>query len=75
VFGALPLALASGAGAEARSAIGWVIVGGLTVGTGLSLFVTPVLYRLFAAGVQPVGAVRRRLQGLLAKHGHPAAAE
>jgi multidrug efflux pump len=43
VFGALPLALASGAGAEARRAIGWVIVGGIIVGTGLSLLVTPAL--------------------------------
>jgi len=44
VLGALPLALAAGAGAEARQAIGWVIVGGLTVGTLFTLFVIPTAY-------------------------------
>ncbi|MQP64105.1 MMPL family transporter [Niveispirillum sp. SYP-B3756] len=62
VFGALPLALADGAGAESRMAIGWVIVGGVSVGTLISLFVTPVLYSLFAQGVQPIGTVRRLIE-------------
>ncbi|OYQ35838.1 multidrug transporter AcrB [Niveispirillum lacus] len=62
VFGALPLALAYGAGAESRMAIGWVIVGGVTVGTALSLFLTPVLYSMFARGVQPIGVIRRRIE-------------
>ncbi|HYJ17845.1 MAG TPA: efflux RND transporter permease subunit [Burkholderiales bacterium] len=44
VLGALPLALATGAGAESRRAIGWVIVGGLTFGTLLTLFVIPTIY-------------------------------
>ena len=44
VLGALPLALASGAGAESRQQIGWVIVGGMTVGTLLTLFVVPTVY-------------------------------
>ncbi|MBI4183556.1 MAG: efflux RND transporter permease subunit [Proteobacteria bacterium] len=48
VLGALPLALASGAGAESRQAIGWVIVGGLLVGTPLTLFVVPTAYSLVA---------------------------
>jgi len=68
VFGAVPLAIAEGAGAEARSAIGWVIVGGVTCGTIVSLFVTPLLYRLFARGVKPVGAIRRRLQEMESSH-------
>ncbi|HEU4352255.1 MAG TPA: efflux RND transporter permease subunit [Burkholderiales bacterium] len=46
VLGALPLALAVGAGAEARQAIGWVIVGGLLVGTLFTLFVIPAAYLL-----------------------------
>jgi multidrug efflux pump len=46
VLGALPLALASGAGAEARQAIGWVIVGGLVIGTLFTLFVIPTAYLL-----------------------------
>jgi multidrug efflux pump len=43
VLGAVPLALAHGAGAESRQQIGWVIVGGLSLGTLLSLFVIPVV--------------------------------
>jgi multidrug efflux pump len=46
VLGALPLALATGAGAEARQPIGWVIVGGLTLGTLFTLFVIPTAYVL-----------------------------
>ena len=44
VLGAVPLALATGAGAESRQDIGWVIVGGLLVGTLFTLFVIPVVY-------------------------------
>jgi multidrug efflux pump len=46
VLGAVPLALATGAGAESRVQIGWVIVGGLTFGTVLTLYVVPVMYTL-----------------------------
>jgi len=48
VAGALPLALAAGAGAESRQEIGWVIVGGMTFGTLLTLFVVPTAYTLLA---------------------------
>src|SRR5262249_26569112 len=44
VLGALPLAIASGAGAESRQQIGWVIVGGMSFGTLLTLFVIPTVY-------------------------------
>lgn len=44
VLGNIPLALASGAGAESRQEIGWVIVGGLTFGTVLTLYVVPTVY-------------------------------
>lgn len=44
VLGAMPLALATGAGAESRQQIGWVIVGGMSVGTLLTLFVVPMVY-------------------------------
>src|SRR6185369_6503728 len=50
VLGAVPLALASGAGAESRIQIGWVIVGGMTFGTLLTLFVVPTAYSLLARG-------------------------
>ncbi len=46
VLGAIPLALASGAGAESRSQIGWVIVGGMSFGTLLTLFIVPAFYML-----------------------------
>lgn len=48
VLGALPLALATGAGAESRMQIGWVIVGGMSLGTLLTVFVVPTMYALFA---------------------------
>jgi len=66
VLGALPLALAKGAGAEARQPIGWVIVGGLALGTVFTLFVIPTAYLLLSGG-------RRRAATVA--HEHPAAAE
>ena len=48
VLGAIPLALASGAGAESRQQIGWVIVGGMSAGTLLTVFVVPTMYTLLA---------------------------
>ncbi|RTE66302.1 efflux RND transporter permease subunit [Amphritea opalescens] len=44
VLGTVPLAIAFGAGAESRQQIGWVIVGGLTFGTVLTLFIVPTVY-------------------------------
>ena len=44
VLGAVPLAVMTGAGSESRSAIGWVIVGGMAIGTLFTLFVIPVAY-------------------------------
>jgi len=55
VLGALPLALSRGAGAEARSAIGWVIVGGLLMGTLFTLFVIPTAYTLIVRKVHLEG--------------------
>ncbi len=49
VLGALPLALSSGAGAESRRAIGWVLVGGMSFGTLMTLFVVPALYLLLSS--------------------------
>ncbi|HEY7643404.1 MAG TPA: efflux RND transporter permease subunit [Hyphomicrobiales bacterium] len=51
VLGATPLAVATGAGAESRQDIGWVIVGGLLVGTFFTLFVIPVVYTYLSGPV------------------------
>jgi len=53
VLGAIPLALATGAGAESRQQIGWVIVGGMSLGTLLTIFVVPTMYTLLARGGIP----------------------
>ncbi|UZW38895.1 efflux RND transporter permease subunit [Rickettsia conorii] len=47
VVGALPLVFADGAGAAARNSIGFVIVGGLSIGTIFTIFVIPVIYQTF----------------------------
>ncbi len=48
VLGAFPLAFANGPGAETRHQIGWVVVGGLLLGTFFSLIVVPVAYTYLA---------------------------
>jgi multidrug efflux pump len=48
ILGALPLAFAAGAGAESRQQIGWVIVGGMFIGTLFTLFIVPTAYTLVA---------------------------
>jgi multidrug efflux pump len=61
VLGALPLAISAGAGAEARQAIGWVIVGGMTLGTLLTLFVIPAFYTLIVRGLHLLPEEREEL--------------
>ena len=60
LFGALPLMLASGSGAELRQPLGLVMVGGLLVSQVLTLFTTPVIYLFFDRL-----AARRARQGVL----------
>jgi multidrug efflux pump len=77
VFGAVPLAMATGAGAESRQAIGVVIVGGVTLSTFLTLYAVPALYLLLAGFTKPIGAIAARLTDLERHHpdAHPAPAE
>ncbi len=61
VLGSVPLLLAFGAGAEARVALGWVIVGGLGLAMIATLFLTPVAYLLLARFATPSAEEERRL--------------
>jgi hydrophobe/amphiphile efflux-1 (HAE1) family protein len=65
VFGALPLILASGPGAEARAAVGWVIFGGLGLTTLFTLYLTPVVYLGVARLSAPRGSAARALDAEL----------
>jgi len=71
VLGALPLALAKGAGAESRTQIGWVIVGGMSLGTLLTVFVVPTMYTLFARKAIPGANKAVAKEEPDAHHEHP----
>ncbi len=70
VLGGVPLILSSGAGAEAREALGWVVVGGLGLATLATLYLTPVAYLLLAGFSNP----RKREQEFLERELHKASA-
>ncbi|MEM1187009.1 MAG: efflux RND transporter permease subunit [Pseudomonadota bacterium] len=53
ILGALPLILSSGPGAEARSAVGWVVFGGLGLAALFTLYLTPVAYLGIAGLARP----------------------
>ncbi|MEQ8291591.1 MAG: efflux RND transporter permease subunit [Roseovarius sp.] len=67
VLGALPLVIATGAGAESRAAIGTVIIAGLLLASVLMLVVTPVLYDLLARFTKPRGAFERLINRELSR--------
>lgn len=62
VAGAIPLVVASGAGAESRFPIGIVIVGGVCFSTVFTLFVVPTFYWLMAKNTKPPEETARRLE-------------
>lgn len=70
VCGGIPLVVGSGAGAEAREAVGWVVVGGLGFATVFTLFLTPALYRIIAPFGAAPGAPGRRLGDELGASGN-----
>ena len=69
VLGALPLILASGPGSEARSAVGWVVFGGMGLATVFTLYLTPVAYLGIARFAKARAAPGKRLRQELAQAG------
>jgi HAE1 family hydrophobic/amphiphilic exporter-1 len=67
VLGGLPLLFTTGAGAESRRALGWIIVGGLGFATVATLFLTPVVFSLLARFSKPRAAEEARLARELAE--------
>ena len=68
IFGALPIALAGGEGAELRQPLGVAVVGGLILSQLLTLFITPVIY-VYLDRIDRV--LKRRLEPQLAEVGEP----
>jgi HAE1 family hydrophobic/amphiphilic exporter-1 len=85
VVGGIPLVIMGGPGAEARQALGWIVVGGLGVATIFTLFVTPVAFLLLARFSKTRSAEADRLEAELgeldgeliadSRGAYPAAAE
>lgn len=62
IFGMLPIAMASGNGAELKNGMAWVIIGGLTSSMLLTLIVVPVIYYIFSKlRLKTIGRRRRSL--------------
>jgi HAE1 family hydrophobic/amphiphilic exporter-1 len=61
MLGGVPLVVAGGAGAEARAALGWIMVGGLGFAAISTLFLTPVAYLLLARFSRPKTYEEERL--------------
>ena len=68
ILGAVPLIIATGAGAEARQSIGWVIFGGLGIAAIFTLFLVPALYMLIAPLGKPRSVDLARLNRELEEH-------
>ncbi|EPE97661.1 efflux RND transporter permease subunit [Rhizobium grahamii] len=71
ILGGVPLVFAHGAGAEARIALGWVIVGGLGFATLVTLYITPVAYLLIARFAKPHAHEEERLHEEMAHASRP----
>ncbi|MDE8653603.1 efflux RND transporter permease subunit [Novosphingobium album (ex Liu et al. 2023)] len=72
VAGAVPLAMATGAGAGSRASIGVVIVFGVTLATGVTLYIVPLLYRWLAPYTTSPQATSRLLRTLMRRKPQPA---
>ena len=70
IFGALPLILAAGPGSEARSAVGWVVFGGMGLATVFTLYLTPVAYLGIARFAKARASAGQRLEQEMAQETH-----
>ncbi|MEZ4334196.1 MAG: efflux RND transporter permease subunit [Myxococcota bacterium] len=61
LFGAIPLALSTGPGAEVRASLGFVIIGGIVSATLMALLLVPPLYLVMTSGSRSRGATERAL--------------
>ena len=64
IAGAVPLALSGGAGSEARSAIGWVIIGGASLSTLMTLFLVPSIFLLVGRFTAPRSTISEKILDL-----------
>jgi len=70
IMGAVPLVMASGAGAESRFVIGVVIIGGLCLSILLTIFVVPMMYRILAGGTGSPTETAHKLEKQLEEYAH-----
>lgn len=61
VIGMLPIALASGAGAELKNGIAWIVIGGLLSSLFLTLIVVPIIYQIFENIMNKFGMNKEKL--------------
>ena len=71
IGGTIPLIVSAGAGAEARRALGVVVLGGVLVSVVLTLYVVPCFYAMLAGRTRPANAVSRAVQALRKRHPTP----
>jgi hydrophobic/amphiphilic exporter-1 (mainly G- bacteria), HAE1 family len=68
LFGTLPIALGTGAGADARQPLGLAVVGGLLFSQFITLYITPVIYLYLEGAAQRVGRIRIWRRGTPSSH-------